>query len=41
MHKEKETGSKWINDLIRDFLNNSTENRLWDDSDERAWQILL
>jgi len=37
MHKEKETGSKWINDLIRDFLNNSTENRLWDDSDERAW----
>ncbi|MBN2298908.1 MAG: epoxyqueuosine reductase [Deltaproteobacteria bacterium] len=37
MQKEKGTGSTWIHKLIRDFLNNTSENKLWDNSDERAW----
>ncbi|MBN2297222.1 MAG: epoxyqueuosine reductase [Deltaproteobacteria bacterium] len=37
MRNEKGIFSECIRELIRDFLNNPEENRLFNDGDERAW----
>ncbi len=37
MQDENGIDSEWIHKLIRDFLNDPEENRLFDDGDERAW----